>query len=125
MTSEKKSGRRFANHRAAVLLLALVAMAAVAGCGGGSSSSTTAREKKISRPSSSREKKIAETSGSSVSKRGVLTFKMVEVGDPGNHSVGVIQTFGGPKGEFVDLPKGTGIYKNCSEAPRAPPECQG
>ena len=41
---------------------------------------------------------------------------------PGNPSVGVIQTFGGPKGKFVDPPNnGTGIYKTCSDAPKAPP----
>jgi hypothetical protein len=40
-----------------------------------------------------------------------------------NPSVGVVQTFGGPKGDFVDPPKGTGIYKNCSDAQEAPPPC--
>ena len=53
----------------------------------------------------------------------MVTFTMATVGDPGNPSVGVIQTFGGPKGNFVDLPKGTGIYKTCSDAPKAPPPC--
>jgi hypothetical protein len=48
---------------------------------------------------------------------------MAMVGDPGNPSVGVVQTFGGPKGDFVDPPKNTGIYKNCSDAPKAPPPC--
>jgi hypothetical protein len=51
---------------------------------------------------------------------------MAIVGDPGNPSVGVTQSFGGPKGQFVDPPtppKDTGIYKNCSEAPAAPPPC--
>jgi hypothetical protein len=48
---------------------------------------------------------------------------MATVGDPGNKSVGVIQTFGGLKGHFVDPPKNTGIYKNCSDAPAAPPPC--
>ncbi len=51
---------------------------------------------------------------------------MAIVGDPGNPSVGVIQTFGGPKGQFVDPPKppkDTGIYKSCSDAPAAPPPC--
>jgi hypothetical protein len=40
--------------------------------------------------------------------------------------VGVIQSFGGPKGQLVDPPKppeDTGIYKNCSDAPKAPPPC--
>ena len=43
---------------------------------------------------------------------------MATVGDPGNPSVGVIQSFGGPAGHFVNppvRPKDTGIYKNCSE----------
>ncbi len=60
---------------------------------------------------------------SSSAKLGVVTVKMAVVGDPGNHSVGVIQTFGGPKGQFVDPPKGTGIYKTCADAPAAPPPC--
>ena len=55
-----------------------------------------------------------------VPKRGVVTITMAIVGDPGNPSVGVIQTFGGPKGDFVDPPENkgsTGIYKSCSDAP--------
>ncbi len=62
-------------------------------------------------------------SSSTSAKRGVVTIKMAIVGDPGNPSVGVIQTFGGPKGQFVDPPKGTGIYKSCADAPAAPPPC--
>jgi formylglycine-generating enzyme required for sulfatase activity len=58
-----------------------------------------------------------------IAKRGVITIAMATVGDPGNHSVGVVQTFGGPKGQFVDPPKGTGIYKTCADAPAAPPPC--
>jgi hypothetical protein len=61
-----------------------------------------------------------------VAKEGVVMIPMAVVGDPGNPSVGVIQTFGGPKGQFVDPPanKGnTGIYKSCSDAPAAPPPC--
>jgi hypothetical protein len=58
-----------------------------------------------------------------VEERGVVTIRMATVGDPGNKSVGVIQTFGGPKGKFVDPPKGTGIYAKCSDAPAAPPPC--
>ncbi|HEY5052740.1 MAG TPA: hypothetical protein VII45_04955 [Solirubrobacterales bacterium] len=88
--------------------LSAVLAFAVAGCG--SSSSTDSTEAKIS-------------NSSAVGKQGIVKFEMATVGDPGNPSVGVIQTFGGPKGEFVDLPKGTGIYKKCSEAPKAPPEC--
>jgi formylglycine-generating enzyme required for sulfatase activity len=56
-------------------------------------------------------------------KGGVVTIQVATVGDPGNPSVGVIQTFGGPKGQFVDPPKGTGIYASCSQAPAAPPPC--
>ena len=52
-----------------------------------------------------------------------MTIRMGPVGDPGNKSVGVIQTFGGPKGQFVDPPKGTGIYATCDDAPAAPPPC--
>jgi hypothetical protein len=81
--------------------------------------------------SSAGAKPSASTTGStgsgsavaSITKRGVVTIPMAMVGDPGNSSVGVIQTFGGPKGQFVDPPKGTGIYKNCSDAPKAPPSC--
>lgn len=61
-----------------------------------------------------------------VARGGVVTITMAIVGDPGNPSVGVIQTFGGPKGQFVDPPENkgsTGIYKNCSDAPKAPPPC--
>lgn len=59
-------------------------------------------------------------------KRGVVTISVAVIGDPGNPSVGVIQSFGGPKGHFVDPPvppKDTGIYKTCAEAPAAPPPC--
>jgi len=58
-----------------------------------------------------------------VTKGGVVTIPMAIVGHPGNPSVGVVQTFGGPKGKFVDPPKNTGIYKSCSDAPAAPPPC--
>ncbi len=61
--------------------------------------------------------------GANIGKRGVVTIRMAMVGDPGNPSVGVVQTFGGPKGKFVDPPKGTGIYKTCADAPKAPPPC--
>ncbi len=62
----------------------------------------------------------------SAARGGVATIPMAVVGDPGNPSVGVIQTFGGPKGQFVDPPENkgnTGIYKTCSDAPAAPPPC--
>jgi hypothetical protein len=58
--------------------------------------------------------------------RGVVTITMAMVGDPGNPSVGVIQTFGGPKGQFVEPPENsgsTGIYKSCSDAPSTAPSC--
>ena len=35
----------------------------------------------------------------------------------------MIQTFGGPQGQFVDPPEGTGIYATCDDAPVAPPPC--
>jgi hypothetical protein len=54
---------------------------------------------------------------------GEVSIAMATVGDPGNPSVGVVQTFGGPTGQFVDPPKGTGIYQTCSDAPAAPPPC--
>ena len=54
---------------------------------------------------------------------GIVTIDMATVGSPNNPSVGVIQTFGGPKGKFVDPPTGTGIYPSCSKAPAAPPPC--
>src|SRR5206468_4547202 len=81
----------------------------VTGCGSNKKSTTT----------------TSTTSSSSVpvAKRGVVTTSMATVGDPGNKSVGVVQTFGGPKGHFVDPPKNTGIYKTCTDAPAAPPPC--
>jgi hypothetical protein len=60
---------------------------------------------------------------SDVAARDVVTIRMATVGDPGNPSLGVVQTFGGPKGQFVDPPKNTGIYKTCGDAPAAPPPC--
>ena len=64
----------------------------------------------------------------SVPKRGVVTISMAMVGDPGNPSVGVIQTFGltGNKATKVEPPENsgsTGIYKNCSDAPPSPKQC--
>jgi hypothetical protein len=64
----------------------------------------------------------------SVPKRGVVTITMAMVGDPGNPSVGVIQTFGltGNKSTKVEPPENTGstgIYKNCSDAPPSPKQC--
>jgi hypothetical protein len=64
----------------------------------------------------------------SIPKRGVVTVTMAMVGDPGNPSVGVIQTFGvtGNKATKVDPPENsgsTGIYKTCSDAPPSPKQC--
>ncbi|MGP0032941.1 MAG: hypothetical protein ACLPVF_20850 [Acidimicrobiales bacterium] len=57
-------------------------------------------------------------------KRGVVTIAMAMVGDPGNPSVGVLQTFattrGFTKGNVVSPPENTGstgIYKSCAVAP--------
>ncbi len=67
------------------------------------------------------------TAGASVvPKRGVVTITMAIVGDPGNPSVGVVQTFGGPKGSFVQPPENqgsTGIYKSCADGPKSAPSC--
>ena len=52
-----------------------------------------------------------------------ITIAMAVVGNPGNPSVGVVQTFGGPPGKFVDPPTNTGIYKTCADAPAPPPPC--
>src|SRR3954464_1726487 len=87
----------------------LVAVLSVgAGACGGNKSSTSATASNASAP---------------VAKRGVVTISMATVGDPGDPWGGVIQPFGGPKGKFVDPPKGTGIYKTCKAAPAAPPPC--
>jgi len=64
----------------------------------------------------------------SIPKRGVVTISMAQVGDPGNPSVGVIQTFGvtGNSATKVEPPENsgsTGIYKNCSDAPPSPKQC--
>ena len=64
----------------------------------------------------------------SVPKRGVVAITMAMVGDPGNPSVGVIQTFGltGNKSTKVEPPENsgsTGIYKSCSDAPPSPKSC--
>jgi hypothetical protein len=115
-------------QRAALVGVMAALSVGVAACGGSSKSSSTS-----SRTSSSTTTAAAATTSSassssaaSVGKRGVVTIRMAIVGDPGNPSVGVTQSFGGPKGQFVDPPtppKDTGIYKNCSEAPAAPPPC--
>jgi formylglycine-generating enzyme required for sulfatase activity len=60
----------------------------------------------------------------SSAKPSVVTIQMATVGDPGNHSVGVVQTFAtsADQGAPVELPAGTGIYADCSEAP-GPKSC--
>jgi hypothetical protein len=63
------------------------------------------------------------TSSTSVptAERGVVTIRMAQVGDPGNKSVGVVQTFGGPGLAVPPVPpKDTGIYKTCADAPPPP-----
>ena len=70
---------------------------------------------------------LESSAGAAVApKRGVVTITVAMVGDPGNPSVGVVQTFGGPKGDFVDPPENsgtTGIYKSCSDAPGVRASC--
>jgi formylglycine-generating enzyme required for sulfatase activity len=59
-----------------------------------------------------------------VARPGVVTIDTATVGDPGNPSVGVVQTFGVGKGvKAVQPPEGTGIYANCSDAPPSPKRC--
>jgi hypothetical protein len=56
--------------------------------------------------------------------RGEVKIAMATVGDPGNPSVGVVQTFGAGGGDkVVDPPKGTGIYATCKDAPPSPKRC--
>jgi len=100
------------HRRALAGLLAAVSIGA-AGCTGSSPSTPTASPTGTGSSASTR----------SLPAGGVVTIRMAMVGKPGNHSVGVVQTFGGPKGQFVDPPKNTGIYKTCKDAPAAPPPC--
>src|SRR5256885_3574499 len=93
-------------------LLAALLVGATA-CSSGKSSATTSAATTTS----------TSSSVVPIAKRGVVTTRMAIVSDPGNHSVGVVQTFGGPKGRFVDPPKNTGIYKTCNDAPAPPPPC--
>jgi formylglycine-generating enzyme required for sulfatase activity len=113
-----------------VLVGVLVALSVgLAACGSSSSTTTSSESASSSESGSSGESESTADESESVlpvSKRGVVTIPMAVVGDPGNPSVGVVQTFSGPKGEFVDppkTPKETGIYKSCSEAPKAPLSC--
>jgi hypothetical protein len=55
--------------------------------------------------------------------RGEVTIRMAKVGDTGNSSVGVVQTFGIADGTAARLPEGTGIYANCDKAPSDAPSC--
>jgi hypothetical protein len=52
-----------------------------------------------------------------------VTLRMVTVGDPGNESVGVVTTFVAGPGKFVQIPANGGVYRTCSDAPPAPPDC--
>lgn len=95
----------------------------VTACGGSSKSSSTPSATAAADTTSI---STTSASASNAANTGVVTIRMAIVGDPGNPSVGVIQSFGGPTGQFVDPPKppkDTGIYKNCSDAPAAPPPC--
>jgi hypothetical protein len=84
-------------------LLVIASLSLATGCSGGG------------------KQKVAEAAGA---KPGVVTITMAIVGDPGNPSVGVVQTFGNrEKGQHVlppQPPKDTGIYKTCNEAPPPP-----
>jgi hypothetical protein len=114
-----------------IVLAGLLAVlsAGVAACGGhsksSSTSSSTTTATAAAAPATTSAGSSSSTSSSSgrVGKLGVVTIQIATVGDPGNPSVGVVQSFGGPKGKFVDPPKNTGIYKNCTAAPKAPPPC--
>jgi hypothetical protein len=116
-------------QRIALLGLLAALPVGVAACGGKShSTSTTAATATTAGATTTSAAATAtspasSSSGPIVGRRGVVTMRMAIVGDPGNPSVGVVQTFGGPKGKFVDPPKNTGIYKTCSDAPAAPPPC--
>jgi len=97
------------HHRFALVGLLLALAVAVTACSSDSDETTTAA--------------TDTTTTLPVEERGVVTIRMAKVGDPGNKSVGVVQTFGGPQGQFIDPPEGTGIYKTCDDAPAAPPPC--
>jgi hypothetical protein len=110
----------------AILSIAVLASFAIAGCSSGSGdASGPAGTQAVGSGSSvdAAATTAGASGGSDDTSGGVVTIRMAAVGDPGNPSVGVVQTFGGPKGQFVDPPKNTGIYANCSEAPAAPPPC--
>lgn len=67
----------------------------------------------------------ASAAKAALPKRGVITIQTATVGDPGNPSVGVVQTFktAGTPGPGVILPAGTGIYPTCADAPANAPSC--
>ena len=91
-------------HQLALVGVLAALSAGVAACTSSTSSTTTTSTTTNS------------TSGASLlPKRGVVTITMAIVGDPGNPSVGVIQTFGGPKGEFVDPPAEQGKHRHLQE----------
>ena len=72
--------------------------------------------------STSDESTSTTTTSTNDAKRGVVTMRMVTVGDPGNASVGVVSAFG-EKGDFVNPPANGGIYESCSAAPPGPTSC--
>lgn len=105
--------------------LLLAAAVLVAGC---SSTATSASDSSAAASGSQSASRPATHSSSASSTtddetgRGVVTIPMVSVGDPGNPSVGVVSTFGA-EGQFVEVPKGGGIYASCDDAPKTPQPC--
>ncbi len=120
---------RFRPHYAS----ALVVVALVAGCsstatstpsssaGSSSAAASAASPSSASTPTSA---SAAQSSAPAGTETGddVVTIAMVTVGDPGNPSVGVVSTFGAD-GQFVQVPKGGGIYASCDDAPKTPQPC--
>ena len=97
-------------HRLALVGLLAVLSVGATGCSSHKSSTKTSTS--------------SSSSVLPVASRGVVTMAMAIVGDPGNPSVGVVQTFGVGKGvKLVQPPKGTGIYAKCSDAPPSPKRC--
>jgi hypothetical protein len=110
--------------RSGLVIAGLAGLAAA--CGGGSGAHNSAGSTGTSSTSAASEASQSGTTTGVQPAAGVVTVTMAMVGDPGNPSVGVIQSFGGPPGHFVDppvTPRDTGIYKNCSGAPAPPPAC--
>jgi hypothetical protein len=107
------------SKRLAAVCAAVVSVGLVA-CGSGSSSKSSST-RTVSKATKNAIKSAVIPAGA---KLGVVTIDMAIVGDPGNPSVGVVQTFGVGKGvKAVQPPKGSGIYKSCSDAPKSPKSC--